>query len=97
MSIRITCINKSGGNHADPHHAIQNLGWIEDQTGKTGRATRLEIYDWIKDQNGQAYVRDARGNAAYIGTRVHANGTRFLQTYADGVWSDNLLPLPECL
>jgi hypothetical protein len=27
MSVRFTCINKSGGNHADPHHAIEYLGW----------------------------------------------------------------------
>ncbi len=48
MSIRITCINKSGGFHADPHHAIQNLGWVNEDTKATGKNTRLEIYDWIK-------------------------------------------------
>ena len=95
MSIRITCINKSGGYHADPHHAISNLGWIEDGTGKTGNNTRL-IYDWIKNENGTAYVLDPRGNKAFVGTRENANGTKYLQTYADQVWTDNLLALPEC-
>ena len=96
MAIRITCINKSNGYHADPHHAISHLGWIEDGTGKTGKNTRLEIWDWIKNQNGVAYVLDARGNKAYVGTRENANGTKYLQTYADKVWTDNLLALPEC-
>jgi Protein of unknown function (DUF3892) len=43
-----------------------------------------------------AYVRDARGNQAGVETREHANGTKFLQTFADRVWTDNLLALPEC-
>jgi hypothetical protein len=96
MSIRVTCINKSGGYHEDPHHAISNLGWTEDGTGKTGRSTRLEIYEWIKNKNGVAYVLDARGNKAYVRTRENQHGTKYLQTYADQVWTDNLLALPEC-
>ena len=96
MSIRITCVNKSGGYHADPHHAITHLGWKNEQTGATGKSTREDIYDWIKDKNGMAYVVDVFGNQAYVGTRVNAHGTRFVQTYADRVWTDNLLSLPEC-
>ena len=96
MSVRITCINKSNGHHADPHHAIENLGWINEETNARGKNTRLEIYNWIKNQGGYAYVRDARNNTATVGTREHANGTRYLQTHADRVWTDNLLALPEC-
>lgn len=96
MSIRITCITKSGGYHEDPHHAISALGWINEQTKKTGCNTRLQIYEWIKDQNGVAYVRDSRGNQAAVRTREHWNGTKYLQTYADSVWTDNLFALPEC-
>jgi len=96
MAIRITCINKSGGYHADPHHAITHLGWVQDGTGQTGKSSRLEVYGWIKNQNGTAYVLDAWGNRAIVGTREHANGTQYLQTYADRVWTDNLLALPEC-
>jgi hypothetical protein len=96
MAIRITCINKSGGYHADPHHAISHVGWMEDGTGRVGKNTRLEMYDWIKNQKGVAYVVDSRNNRAQVGTRDNANGTKFLQTYADQVWTDNLLALPEC-
>jgi len=97
MAIRINCINKSYGYHQDPHHAIENVGWVNEETGKTGRSTRLEIYDWLKTQNGTAYVKDSTGNVAYVGTREHSNGTKFVQTYADKVWTDNLLSLPECV
>jgi hypothetical protein len=96
MSIRITCINKSRGYHQDPHHAIENLGWVNEENGKTGKNTRLEIYNWLKTENASAYVTDAYGNRAYVGTREHSNGTKFVQTYADQVWTDNLLALPEC-
>jgi hypothetical protein len=96
MAVRITCINKSDGYHADPHHAISYLGWKNEETGETGKSSRLEIYNWIKDKGGVAYVIDSRGNKASVGTREHANGTKFLQTHADRVWTDNLLALPEC-
>jgi Protein of unknown function (DUF3892) len=96
MAIRITCIKKSGGYHDDPHHAISDLSWINDQTNATGNSSRQQVYDWIKNEDGVAYVRDSRGNQARVGTREHASGTQYLQTYADGVWTDNLLALPEC-
>lgn len=96
MAIRVTCINKSGGYHADPHDAISNLGWTNEETGATGKNTRIEIYDWIKNDGGIAYVLDSRGNKAFVSTRENANGTKYLQTYADRVWTDNLLSLPEC-
>lgn len=96
MSIKITCINKQQGYHEDPHHAISHLGWVEDGTGKSGKSTRLEIYDWIKDQNGVAYITDSYGNKAYLMTKVSKNGTKFVQTVADGRETNNLLNLPEC-
>ena len=97
MAIRITCIKKSGGYHQDPHHAIQYIGWLDEATGKTGENTREEIYNWLKNQSEKAYVKDRNGNKAYVGTRENQNGTHYLQTYADGVWTDNLLALPECV
>jgi Protein of unknown function (DUF3892) len=97
MAIRITCIRKSGGYHADPHHAISDLGWVQDGTAKSDTSTRLQVYDWIKNQGGVAYVLDSRGNRAGVGTRENSAGTKYLQTYADQVWTDNLLALPECV
>ena len=97
MSVRITCINKSGGYHADPHHAITHLGWVNEETNETGKSTRLEVYDWIKNRGGRAYVRDAYGNVALVGTMENQHGTKFVQTFADRVWTNNLLTLPECV
>lgn len=93
--IRIVSINKSHGHHADPHHAISSLDWVNVETGDRGRSTRLEVYEWIKNQNGKAYVTDKWGNKAFVGTRENMYGTKYLQTYSDRVWTDNLLALPE--
>jgi hypothetical protein len=96
MSVRITCISKAGGNHEDPHTAISHLGWINEDTQATGKSTRLEIYAWIKEKSGYAYVRDGAGNTVRVGTAETARGTKYVRTYRDKVWTDNLLALPEC-
>jgi hypothetical protein len=97
MAIRITCINKAGGWHNDPHCAISHLRWVNDSTGKTDKSTRLQIYEWLKENTANtAYVQDKYGNIAYVYPRENANGTKFVQTHADKTWTDNLLALPEC-
>jgi hypothetical protein len=98
MSIRITCINKAGGWHDDPHCAISHLGWVNDRTGKTGRSMRIQVYDWLKKSSGnKAYVTDSYGNTTDLYPRENSNGTKFVQTYADKTWTDNLLSLRECV
>lgn len=96
MAVRITCINKQQGYHQDPHHAIEYLGWVEDGTGRTGKSSRLEVYNFLKNNNGSAYVLDGYVNKAYLFPRENFAGTKFVQTQADNVWTNNLLALPEC-
>lgn len=96
MAIRITCIRKAGGHHLDPHVAISELGWVNDDTGQSGSSTREQVYDWLKNRNGVACVADCNGKKAFVYPKENAYGTRFVQTYADNVWTDNLLALPEC-
>jgi len=72
------------------------MQWLQDITGKTGTSTRLQIYDWLKINVGKAYVEDAAGDVALVYTRENSYGTKFVQTYADGIWRDNLLSLPNC-
>lgn len=98
MAIRIICINKAAGDHHDPHTAITHLHWTEDGTGKSGKATRLEIYDWLRqDTSNKAYVQDGRGNRAYLFPVENGRGTKYVQTAADQTWTNNLLELPECV
>ena len=95
MAIRITCIKKEHGYHEDPHHAISQLGWLEDGTGKSGNMSRVEMHDWIKNKNGVAYVTDGV-NKVYVKPHVSRFGTQFVQTEADSRKTNNLLHLPEC-
>jgi hypothetical protein len=97
VAIRIIRVSKPSGNNLNPHEAIQNVEWIEESTGKTGKLSRLDLYNWIKVKEGKAYVKDAAQDVAYVYTRENAHGTKFVQTYADGIWKDNLLSLPNCV
>ena len=97
MTVRITCINKEHGLHDDPHVAIESLGWTNEQTGESGKSTRIQVYDWLKDKGGVAYVKDRFGNKAYLVPRVSRYGNPFVQTVADNTPTDNLLSLPECV
>ncbi|MEO6536455.1 MAG: DUF3892 domain-containing protein [Candidatus Paceibacterota bacterium] len=95
MAIRITCINKDSGNHANRHTAISRLGWIQDGTSDKKYNTRLEMYDFVKD-GGRAYVLDSQGDKAYLMTAITVGGTKYVKTVADETRADNLLSLPEC-
>ena len=95
MAIRITCINKANGQHENPYVAISHLGWVEDGSGKTGRNTREEIYNWIQNQGGDAYVQAGLARAKVI-TAVSLRGTKYVKTTADDTDRDNLLKLMEC-
>jgi len=52
------------------------------------------VIDSIEGKTNTFYtnVNGSRGN---IGVVDGANG-KYLRTYADGKWNDNLLSLPEC-
>jgi len=96
MAIQITCINKDNGNHENPYVAISHLGW-KDQSGKVGRNTRLEIYNFIKLKDGQAYVLDPNDySKAYLEALVSSAGTKYVRTKPNDTGRDNLLSLPEC-
>jgi hypothetical protein len=95
MSVRITCINKDNGDHYDQHLAITHLGWLEDGTEKRGKATRLQIVEFIENGN-YAYVEDNYGNIAKLIVKVSYAGNKYVKTVSDGKETNNLLALSEC-
>ena len=94
MAIKITCINKDNGNHENPNLAITHLGWINEADNSKGKNTRLEIYNWIKNDGGYGYV-EKNGNKVKVITAETASGTKYLKTEADSTTVNNLLSLPE--
>lgn len=95
MSVRITCINKDGGNHQNPYEGITHFGWINEQTRAAGKSTRAQMVEFLTEQGGSAYVKDIDGSIVKVGV-VKNVPNPYLRTYANGEWTDNLLSLNEC-
>jgi len=96
MAVRIKCVDKPSGNIQNPHEAISQYGWINEENQETGITGRISMVNWIENEGGVAYVKDTLGNVAYCQVRTSVNGTKFLQTVTDRRWSDNLLSLLRC-
>jgi hypothetical protein len=73
------------------HEHISSVRWRNPTTGATGQSTRAQMADWIRIGN-QAYVTaGVRSVQVFV---VEAQPP-YIRTWADGVWSDNLLALPR--
>jgi len=72
---------------ANDHQHISHVKW--SQPGQTGTSTSEEMIAFID-----------KGNAVYVqgppDAKVGVDGNpKFLRTYADGQWTNNLLSLPR--
>lgn len=94
MAVRIIAIRKDEGNHYNPHEAVSHYKWLNEQTGESGIADRLNMVAWAERGN-RAYVNSQEGTVN-CEVRQSSAGTKFLQTNADSRSSNNLLNLPRC-
>lgn len=85
---RIVCVRKPNRQSAHEHITHVRL------EGSTDLYTREQIVKWVDDKKYRFFVAE-NGFKAYVGTRPGPTG-KFIQTYADKTWTDNLLSLPEC-
>ena len=83
---RLTCINKQPRNN--PYEGITHLG------GADWKWTRQQVIDSIEAKTNTFYTNTS-GVRANIGVVDGPNG-KYLRTYANSNWNDNLLALPEC-
>ncbi len=88
--MRVTCINKQP--RQDPYEGITHLGGVA--AGVRWRWTRQQVIRSIEDKTNTFYTLE-NGNRGDIGV-VDGSSGKYLRTYADGKWNDNLLALPEC-
>ena len=88
MAKYITARHMSGGSK---HEHIAKVKWENRSKGTTGEKTRTEMVKWI-EQGGD--VRVANGSS-YVEVRVVDATPKYIQTYADGICTDDLLALPE--
>jgi hypothetical protein len=88
--VRVTCITKP--ERMSSHEHITHLG------GQGWTWPREAVIQSIDAKTNSFHVIDpASGRRAYVGIVRPTDGRApFVQTYADGVWNNNLLALPEC-
>jgi hypothetical protein len=87
--VQITCINKPDRN--SPHEHITHVG------GAGWKWTREAVIKSIDARANTFFVMDSAGKRSDVGVVDPGEGRpRYLRTYADGVWNNNLLSLPEC-
>jgi len=90
MAVYITMVHLEGGTR---HEHITKVRWENRETSATGENSKAEMVKWIEDggdcrvANGASYVK--------VGVVEPASGPKYLRTYADGKWTDNLLALPR--
>ena len=84
--IQVTCINKQPRNN--PYEGITHLG------GTSWKKTRVDVIQLIENKSNTYYTM-VKGKRAEVMVVDGSNG-KYVRTFADGVWNDNLLALDEC-
>ena len=88
--VYITAVHMSSGGTRHEH--IASVRWTDPADNKSGESSTAIMVDWIDNKKGVAKVKSGAKEAT-VGT---VDGTlRYLRTYADRVWTDNLLALPR--
>ena len=86
---QVTCITTP--DRFSQHEHITHLA------GAGWKWTREQVIRTIDDRTNTFFVIDAAGHRSDIGVIDPGNGrARYLRTYADGDWNNNLLALPNC-
>ncbi|MCK0197403.1 DUF3892 domain-containing protein [Ancylobacter crimeensis] len=85
--LQVKCISKLPRN--DTYEGITHLG------GDGWKWTRSQVIASIEAGTHGFYTL-VRGNHATVGVVNGPNG-KYVRTYADGKWNDNLLALYECV
>lgn len=95
MAVRILCIKKDKDKYENPYIAIDYLEWVNERINVKGITDRTKIHDWIKDEDGEAYIIDERGNKILLVPAICPKGNKYVKT-ADDAANDCLLSLPLC-
>lgn len=93
MALQITGIRKP--NPTDPHEAISHYRWFDHSDNTAGIDEREALIAWMEKNEVSAFVSNG-SSKAWCGIRKNQYGTKYLQTYADEQWNNNLLSLEQC-
>ncbi len=87
MAVYIIKRHMAGGSG---HEHIAEVEWENRSPGKTGKNSRAEMVKYIEEDKGDARVANG---SSYVSVGVVNATPKYIRTYADGKWSDNLLAL----
>ena len=87
--VYITAVHMVGGER---HEHIAAVRWRNASSGATDESTREAMVRWIRDENGDARVSDGQHE---VRVGVVDASPPYIRTFADNVWTDNLLALPR--
>lgn len=87
--VRITAVHMAGG---ELHEHIAAVRWINPSTKASGESTRSTMVAFIDRDKHRAVVGQGTQQVE-VGV---VNGTpKYIRTYADEKWTNNLLALPR--
>lgn len=90
--VQVTCITKP--NRDSSHEHITHVGGT---AGGGWKWTREAVIASIEAKTNTFFVRDAASHRSDVGVVEPGGGrSKYLRTYADGDWNNNLLALPQC-
>lgn len=87
---RITCVVKP--DRYNSHEHIASVGGPE---GGGWTADTPQVIRWIETNTYSFYTYEG-GVRAQVGVRETPAGHKYIQTFADGYWKNNLLELKDC-
>ncbi|WP_184550412.1 DUF3892 domain-containing protein [Mucilaginibacter sp. FT3.2] len=96
MAVRILSIKTDVAPHNNPYVAIDSLEWVNEHINVKGITERTKLYDWIKNESGEAYIIDAKGNKTRLIPALCPEGNKYVKTVRNESEKDILLDLPEC-
>jgi len=95
MSVRILSLKKSAEPNANPYLAIECFEWVNERIKVNGVTDRAEIYDWLNNFNGEAYIIDNEGDKYYLIPAISPDGIKYVKTNSSEKKQDILFQLPE--
>ena len=92
MSTRITAVHLVGGI---THQHIAEVKWETVETAGSGRSSRADIVTWLDAATTNEAWGGIGANAVHVHVVRPQVGEPYIQTIADGQWSNNLSSLPR--
>ena len=89
MAVYIAAVHLTGGTQ---HENISAVVWVNDSTFRSGISTVDAMVAFI-DSGNQVKVSDGT-TTVFVGVVRESNKAPYLRSFADKVWTDNLLSMP---